>query len=59
MLSSIKNREDLEKLKELISLNNQLEELHLQKKLGKQNFHENVKKLPEPVIDTIKIPLKI
>ena len=52
-MSSIKNREDLEKLKKLISLNNQLEDLHLQMKLGKQNFQENVKKLQEPLIDTI------
>ena len=54
MLFSIKNREDFEILEELASLRNQVEELHLQEKLGKRNFHENVNKLLEPLIDTIK-----
>ena len=49
---SIKNREDLEKLDELISLKNQVKELRLQDKLGKQNFHENLKNVFEPVTDT-------
>ena len=44
MLYSIKSREDLEKLEELVSLGNQVEELPLHDKLGKHNFHENVKK---------------
>ena len=38
MLYSIKNREDLEKLNELTSLQNQVKTVRLQEKLGKQNF---------------------
>ena len=41
---SIKNREDLDELNELILLENQANEIRLQDKLGKQNFHENIKK---------------
>ena len=41
MLYSFKNREDLE---ELASLQNQVKEVRLQDKLGKQKFHENTKK---------------
>ena len=44
MLFSIKNREDLEKLEEVASLKNQVEEVRLQDKLGNQNFPENTKK---------------
>ena len=50
---AIKNREDLEKLEELASLQNQVE-VRLQHKLGKRNFHDNIIKLQEPLIDTIK-----
>ena len=46
---SYKNREDLEPLKELISLEGQVKALRLQEKLGKQNFHEDMKKVFEPV----------
>ena len=49
---SIKKRENLE---ELVSLKNQVEEVWLQDKLGKQNHHEDMKKLYEPLTtDTIK-----
>ena len=54
MLFPIKNREDLEKLKELDTLQNQVKAVKLQDKLGNQNFHENIKKLYEPLTDTIK-----
>ena len=54
MLFPIKNREDLEKLKELATLQNQVKAVKLQDKLGKQTFHENIKKLYEPLTDTIK-----
>ena len=54
MLFPIKNREDLEKLKELATLQNQVKAVKLQDKLGKQNFHENIKKLYEPLTNTIK-----
>ena len=41
MLFPIKNEEDLKGLEELASLQNQVEEVQLQDKLGKQNIHEN------------------
>ena len=44
---SIENREDLENLNELVSLNNQLDELGLQDRLGKQNFLVNIEKVFE------------
>ena len=44
MLYSIKKREDLEKLEELSSSQDQAKVVRLQDKLGEQNFHENVKK---------------
>ena len=40
MLYSIEKRECLEKLIELVALENQVKELPLQDKLDKQNFHE-------------------
>ena len=45
MLYSIKNIEDLEKLNELISLQNQVNEVRLQDKLGEQNYHHNTNKI--------------
>ena len=57
MLYSNKNREESETLNELVSLNNQVDDLRLQDKLGEQNFHENTKKI-EPFTDTIKNPFQ-
>ena len=54
MLFPIKDREDLEKLNELVSLQDQVKVVRLQEKLSKQNFHEKMKKLYEPLTDTIK-----
>ena len=54
MLYSIKDREDLEKLEDLVSLQNQVKVVKLQDKLGKQNFHEDMKKVFEPMTDVIK-----
>ena len=54
MLYSIKDREDLEKLNELVSLENQVKFVRLQDKLGKQNFHEDMEKVFEPVTKSIK-----
>ena len=48
MMFPIKNREDLEKLNELVSLQNQVKVVKLQDKLGEQNFHEDMKKNFEP-----------
>ena len=46
---SIKNVDDLENLNELVSLESQVKAVRLQDKLGKQNFHEDMKKVFEPV----------
>ena len=44
MLFPIRNREDLDKLEELASLQDQVKVVKLQDKLGQQNFHEDMKK---------------
>ena len=54
MLYSIKNREDSEDLEELVQLQSKVEEVRLQDKLSKQNFHEKMKKIFEPETDTKK-----
>ena len=54
MLYPIRNREDLEKLNEAVSLQNQVKVVRLQDKLGKQNFHEDMTKVFEPLTDTLK-----
>ena len=54
MLYTSKNVDDLEKLNELASLQNQLKTVRLQDKLGKQNFHENMKKVFEPVTKSLE-----
>ena len=45
----IKDREDLEKLNELVSLRDQVKVVRLEEKLGKQNFHKDMKEAFEPV----------
>ena len=54
MLYSIKDREDLENLNKLASLQDQVKAIRLQDKLGKQNFHEDMRKVFEPVTKTFK-----
>ena len=54
MLYSIKDREDLENLNELVSLEDQKKVVRLQDKLGKQNFHEDMKKVFEPVTKSLE-----
>ena len=54
MLYSIKSRDVLENLNDLISFKNQVKELRSQDKLGKQNIQENIRKAIEAVTDTIK-----
>ena len=49
MIFVINNREDLDKLEELASLQDQVKVVRLQDKLGNQNFHEDMKKVFEPV----------
>ena len=54
MLYSIKDREYLENLNELVLLKNQVQEVRLKDKLGKQNFHEDMKKVFEPVTESLE-----
>ena len=54
MLYAIKDREDLEKLNELVSLQDQVKTVRLQDKLGKQNFHEDMKKGFKPVTKSLE-----
>ena len=54
MLYSIKDREDVEKLEDLVSLQNQVKVVKLQDKLGEQNFHEDIKKIFEPVTESLE-----
>ena len=54
MLYSIKDREDLENLNELVSLQDQVKTVKLQDKLGKQEFHEDMKKVFEPVTKSLE-----
>ena len=46
---SIKNRVDLENKNELVILGSQVKALSLLDKIVKQNFHEDIKKVFEPV----------
>ena len=54
MLCAIKNNDDLESLNELVMLQNQVKAVRLQDKLGKQNFHEDMKKVFEPVTKSLE-----
>ena len=54
MMFAINNREDLDKLEELASLQDQVKVVRLQDKLGKQNFHEDMKRVFEPVTKSLE-----
>ena len=54
MLYSIKDREDLQNLNELVLLQNQVKVVKLQDKLDEQNFHENKEKVFEPVTKSLE-----
>ena len=54
MLYPIKDGENLQNLNELVSLESQVKAVRLQDKLGKQNFHEAMRKVFEPAFNTIK-----
>ena len=54
MMSPIKDREDLEKLNKVVSLQNEVKVVRLQNKLGEQNFHEVMTKVFEPLTKTLK-----
>ena len=54
MLNSTKDREDLENLEELASLQNREKAVRLQDKLAKQKFLEDMKKVFEPVTKSLE-----
>ena len=54
MLFPIRNIEDLQNLNEAVSLQNDVKVVRLQDKLGKQNFHEDIKEVLEPMTNAIK-----
>ena len=54
MMFPIRNVEGLQNLNEAVSLQNQVKVVRLQDKLGKQNFHEDMTKVFEPLTDTLK-----
>ena len=54
MLYSIKNIEDLKDLNELVMLQDQVKAIKLQDKLGKQNFHKDMKKVFEPFTKSLE-----
>ena len=54
MLYSIKDTEDLIKINEVVSLENQVNVVRLQDKLGKQNFYEDMKKVFQPVTKSLE-----
>ena len=54
MMFPIKNVEDLQNLNEAVSLRNQVKVVRLQNKLGKQNFHENLEEVFEPVTKSLE-----
>ena len=58
MLYSIKDGKDLEKLEELASLQNQVKVVRLQDKVGKQNFHQDMKNYLNQLLILLKMSLK-
>ena len=54
MLYSIKDRKDLENLEEFFSLQDQVKVVRLQDKLVKQSFHEDIKKVFEPITKSLE-----
>ena len=54
MMFPIRNIEDLQNLNEAVLLQTQVKVVRLQDKLGKQNVHENMEEVFEPLTDTLK-----
>ena len=54
MLFPIRNVEDLQNLDEAVSLQNQVKFVRLQEKLGKQNFHEDLKQVFGPITKSLE-----
>ena len=50
----IRNVEDLQNLNEAVSLQNQVKVVRLQDKLDKQNFHEDLKEVFEPITKSLE-----
>ena len=54
MMFPIRNLEDLQNINEAVSLQNQVKVVRLQDKLGKQNFHEDMAEVFEPLTIALK-----
>ena len=54
MMFPIRNVEDLQNLNETVSLQNQVKVVRLQDRLGKQNFHEDLKETFEPITKSLE-----
>ena len=54
MIFPFRNIADLQNLNDAVSLQNQVKVVRLQDILGKQNFHENMEEVFEPVTNTLK-----
>ena len=50
----IRNVEELQKLNDTVSLQDQVKVVRLQDKLGRQNFHEDMEEVFEPLTNTLK-----
>ena len=54
MLFPVRNVEDLQNLNETVSLQNQVKVVRLQDKLGKHNFHEDLKEVFETITKSLE-----
>ena len=54
MMFAINNSKDLKELNDLLFLQDQVKAARLQDRLGKQNFHEDMKKVFEPVTKSLE-----
>ena len=54
MMFPSRNIEDLQNLNEAVSLKNQIQVVRLQNKLGKQNFHDDLKEAFEPITESLE-----
>ena len=59
MMFPIRNVEDLKELNVLVSLQDQVKAVRLQDKLSKQNFHDDMKKFSNQLLNHLKNLLKI
>ena len=59
MMFAIINTEDLKELNSLVSLQDQVRAVRLQDKLGKQNFHQDMKKFLNQLLNYLNKLLKI